>query len=456
MKALLLIVMPLAAQAQLALYAVNGGTQTSVGSTYQFGQVALFATSNVQFRLYNTGSTPASINVATLAGEGFTFEYPLVLPFVIPPNSTASQAMNIWVSFTPTSTASFSANMQIGSLSVILFGSGVTAPTLTSVAGCSGSGPFNWGSVPAGSPATCTFALQNLNPQAVTVASVVVNGLGFSGPAGVTAPLTLQATQSASFSVTFTPPQAIVYSGTLTIGAQSYALTGTGQPPPLPTPSLQFDSGPFMSAQQRVLTMTIPGGSPIAAVGYVTLAFTPSTAVVKDDSAIVFLINGKRTIPFSVSAGATTVLLNGQNSATFQTGTTEGTITFTVTTAAAMTGDPTTKIAIGGAKVTIDSTSASKERLGFLDVTIVGADNTYTTGPMSFSFVDTSGNPIGSVVSADFTSSFKTYYGGAAAGSAFMALVSFPVNGSSANIGSVTVTLTNAAGVASTGSLTFQ
>ncbi len=111
---------------------------------------------------------------------------------------------------------------------------------------------------------------------------------------------------------------------------------------------------------------------------------------------------------------------------------------------------------IGGSKVLIDSTSASKERAGFLDITIVGADNTYSTGPMSFAFFDTSGNAIGNAESADFTSTFKTYYGGQTAGSAFRAVVSFPVTGSVATIGSVTVTLTNAAGTASTGSLTFQ
>lgn len=456
MKTMLLIaLLPLAAEAQLSLYAVNGTTLTSVGSTYQFGEVPLNTTLSVQFQVYNTGATPVSVNVTTLAGAGFMFEYPPVVPYVIPPNSTASMAENIWVSFTPTSTASFSANLQIGSLSLILFGSGVNAPTLTSVSGCSGNGPFSWGNMPSGSAATCTFALQNSNPQAVSVANIAVNGLGFSGPVGVTAPLTLQAGQSASFAVSFTPLQAILYSGTLTIGTQTYALSGTGQPSPLPAPSLTFDSGPFASGQQRVLTMTIPGGSPVAATGYVNLAFTPSTAVVKDDSEIVFLANGARNIPFSVSVGATTVLLNGQNSATFQTGTTEGAITFTVTTAAAMTGDPTATISIGGAPVIIDSTTASMEVLGSLNITITGADNTYSAGAMSFSFFDTNGNPM-DTASADFASSFKTFYGGASAGSAFIALVSFPVIGSVANFGSVTVTLTNAAGVSNTGSVTFQ
>lgn len=452
---LILALLPAAVEAQLAIYAVSGGTETVVGSNYSFGQVALNSASSVQFRIYNTGSTAASVNVV-LSGAGFTFTSPL-LPYVILPHSTVTQTLNITVSFTPTSTASFSANLQINSLSVILLGSGVTAPTLTSVSGCSTSVPFNFGSVPVNNSATCTFALQNLNPQAVTVASVLINGLGFTGPYGISAPLALQPGQSVSFSVNFTPPGALAYSGTIAIGTQSYAIGGTGQPALLPTPSLQFDSASYASGQQGVLTMTIPGGSPVAATGYVNLTFAPSTAVVKDDSEIVFLANGARTIPFSVSAGATTALLSGQKSATFQTGTTEGTITFTIATAAAMTGTPAApKFDIAGTPVMIDTTSASKEREGFLDITIAGADNTYSAGAMSFSFFDTNGNAIGGAVSSDFTSTFKTYYGGAKAGSAFLALVSFPVVGSVAGIGSVKVTLTNATGVANTGSLTFQ
>ena len=107
-------------------------------------------------------------------------------------------------------------------------------------------------------------------------------------------------------------------------------------------------------------------------------------------------------------------------------------------------------------ELTTDSTIASKQRTGYLDITLVGADNTYSAGKMSFSFFDTSGNAIGGAVSADFSSSFKTFYSGGSAGSTFQALVSFPVTGSVASIGSVTVTVTNAAGTASTSSLTFH
>ena len=457
MKALLLcVLLPIAAEAQLVIHAVNGNTETVVGSSYDFGQVALNTAANQQFRIYNMSNmSPVAVTVV-LSGAGFTFTSPL-LPFTIPPNSSVTQALNISVSFTPTSTASFSANLQINGLSVILLGSGIAAPTLTSVSACSSSVPFNFGSVPVNSSTTCTFVLRNLNPQAVSVASVIVNGLGFTGPYGIVAPLTLQPQEAVSFAVNFTPPGALPYSGTIAIGTQSYALTGTGQTALLPTPTLQLNASSYASGQQGVLTVTIPGGAPIAATGYVNLAFTPSTAVVKDDSEIVFLANGARSIPFSVGAGATTALLSGQSSASFQTGTTQGAITFTITTATALTGkSPVQTITIGGTPVIIDSTSASKERAGFLDIAITGADNTYSAGAMSFSFFDASGNAIDSPVSTDFTSTFKSYYSGASAGSAFQVVVSFPVVGSVANIGSVKVALTNAAGVVNTGSLTFQ
>jgi hypothetical protein len=468
MKALLLVLLaPVAAQAQLALYAVNGTTEAAVGSTYQFGAVPLNTTLSVQFQVYNNGPDPVTVNAPTLSGAGFTFEYPPAPSYVIPPKSTEAQAENIWISFTPTSALSCSvdcnASLQVGSLSVFLLGSGIAAPALTAVAGCSGSGSFNFGNLPTGSSATCSFVLKNSNPQAVVVSSIVVSGLGFSGPSGVTAPLTLEPGQSASFSISFAPAQAMSYSGTLAVASQSFPLSGTGQSAQtttsslFPTPSLVFDSASYTSGQQGVLKMTLPTPAPVAATGYVNLTFTPSTPVVKDDTEIVFLEGSVRSLPFSVNAGATTVLLNGQSSATFQTGTTEGTITFTVTSAAISGSPPTTNIPIPGAPVIVDSATASEEVLGSLVITITGADNTYSTGMMTFSFFDTSGNPIGNAVSADFSSMFKSYYATVnASGSAFMAQVTFPVVGSVANIGTVTVTLTNAAGQASTGSLTFQ
>ena len=469
MKSLLVIaLLPLAANAQqLALVSVANGTETPVasGSAFAFGQVALGTTSTATFRVYNHGTSSVTVTSVAAQGAGFTSSASPSTPALIPPGTSLSNALLLVVSFTPTATlpctVSCSASLTItspaGGISAILIGTGVPPLSLTTGTGCSSSAPFNWGNLTVGASTPCVFTLQNFNSQAVTVTSMVVNGLGFSGPYGESAPFTLQPGQAVSFTVNFAPPAANAYTGSLLIGTQSFALIGTGSFPPLPTPSLQLSAASYTSGQQGVLTVTFPSPAPFAASGYVNLSFKPLTPAVADDLTIVFLAGSVRTLPFTVSAGATTALLGGLGSATFQTGTTEGTITFTLTSPQLSGSPPTTTIPIAGTAVIIDSTTASKERTGYLDITIMGADNTYSTGMISFAFFDTSGNAIGSAVSADFTSTFKTYFGTVKeGGSAFRALVSFPVTGSVASIGGVKVTLTNAAGVASTGSLTFQ
>jgi hypothetical protein len=391
--------------------------------------------------------------------------------------------MNVTITFSPNSSpipqASYNANLQITPvpdttctayppmISAFILGYGIYVPTLATSSGCVSVNPVNFGSVQIPGTETCNLTLTNSNALPVIVSAVALTGPGFVGLAGLVAQ-TISPGQSIPFSINFTPPSPGPLSGALSITiapsiqpspyALSFALAGTGLPPPLPSPVLTFDPGAFLSGQQRVLTMTLPSPAPIAATGYVTLAFTPSTAVVADDSTIFFVAGSVRTLPWSVSAGATAVLLNGQGSATFQTGTTEGTITFTVTSPE-IPGSPLTAppIAIPGAPVIVDSATASKEVIGSLVVTINGADNTYSTSSMSFSFFDTNGNPIGSAESANFASKFKSYYATVnAGGSTFVAQVTFPVVGSVATIGAVTVAITNAAGVSNTGSLTFQ
>ncbi len=60
------------------------------------------------FRIYNTAQRGnPDFHGVTLGGAGFTFEYPRPqFPIPIPANSkTMAQALNVWVSLTPTSAA---------------------------------------------------------------------------------------------------------------------------------------------------------------------------------------------------------------------------------------------------------------------------------------------------------------------------------------------------------------
>jgi hypothetical protein len=89
-------------------------------------------------------------------------------------------------------------------------------------------------------------------------------------------------------------------------------------------------------------------------------------------------------------------------------------------------------------------------------VSITGFDNTYTAGAMTFTFIDASGRTIDpGPIGTDFTSNFKTFYGAAQAGSAFLLRVTCPVTGDATQVSGVDVQMTNAAGVAHSQRVTF-
>jgi hypothetical protein len=218
---------------------------------------------------------------------------------------------------------------------------------------------------------------------------------------------------------------------------------------PLSTPLLEFDSGPIQSAQQRRLTMRLPTAAPAAASGFVNLTFLPDSTLVTDDPTVVFLATGTRKLPFSVSQGSTQISINGQSSAMFQTGTSAGRIRFTLT-GVSTDGDPTTTLSIAAAPISITNATATR-RTGNLDIQVIGFDNTYAAGTMTFTFQDTSGATIPpGAIHADFTQNFKAFFTSAPAGSTFQVRVSFPVTGDSSGIGSVDLQLANTAGTTTT------
>lgn len=379
--------------------------------------------------------------------------------------------------------ATYSANLQVNGISVLLLAAVVPArpPAITPVpmfvSGCTQPTPGGvvFSAVPIGTVGTCNFTLQNTGTQPLAISVAVTGNSAFQGPQGTQ---TLNPGATMSFAITFTPECAATspnYSGSLMVTAaatgqqpngQTFALSATGITP-TPAPAINVASV-SASAQQPTVTLSLTTAASCLATGYLNLTFTPSVHGVAGDSAVKFLQGNVTSLPFSVAPNSTVVTINGQPSTTFQTGTTAGTITFT-TTETPMAGSPTATATttIPPASITIDAATASNQISGQLDVTVTGFDNTYSAGMMSFTFFDTTGKQVGSVVNANFTSCFAGYFGigaattgcspaGQTSGSAFLMLISFPVLGNQTLIGTVQVTLTNSAGPVQTGPLTFQ
>ena len=461
MKARMLFLLALAPallQAQIVLYSLDGITPSPLGAVYGYGQVAAGDTSIVRFRALNTGTASITITLLKVindTGAGFSIVNSSSTPFVIAPGSS----MDFFAGFSATDVTSYSATLEVGTVNqtvtAILLATVVPAPTLSVAAPCTGpdvNSTISFGRILQGTQESCTLSILNPFPQALTVSPLTLSGAGFSTAAGNA--VTIAAGQSLSFAIQFAPTNAIAYSGTLTVGTRTYTLSGTGFSSPLPSLVWSFDTTSIASGEQHTLSVQLSAPAPVSAAGTLTLTFVPSTTMVTDDAAVQFVATSKRVASFTIAAGATAVTINAQPNIVFSTGTTAGTLTFTIDTGIfGLSGNPATSLTTPPAPLAISSTGATS-RANELDVVIAGFDNTYSVGVMSFAFFDRSGAAITSL-SADFTANFKAFFQGQTAGSSFLMRVSFPVTGDVTQVGGVNVTLSNAAGVVSTPRLNF-
>ncbi len=442
--------LPLSAFGQLQVFVLNGGNLTAVGSTLNVGSATVGDTIQTQFRVQNPGSQAAPL-VVSLSGEGFT------IACAPAPNVPPGEESAFCVDFTPQIFGSFSAIMYVNDISITLTASAVASASVTvsgSTAAIAAGAAVSFGSVVINQSQTQTFVLYNSTSGSLTVNSVTVSGAGFSGPKGATFPLQLGSAQSATFQVTFTPTTATPYQGTLTVDGRIFNLTGQGLDPALPSATLVFASTLGASAQQNSLTMPLSAAAQIAGTGTLTMTFSSSVPGVTDDPAIEFLSGPIRQATVTIASGATSALIGGQTSMAFQTGTTTGTITFTLTIES---GTPQQfSLTIPPAPIVLDSENAVRE-LGSLGVSFSGFDNTYTASQLAFTFYDITGKemPQG-VINVNAASAFQQYFDATQAGGSFALLATFPVSGDTTQIGYVTAQITNSLGATSTEQITIE
>ena len=438
--------LPIAAVAQIQVFQFNGTTETPVGSLFNVGSAAPGDTLETRFRVRNTGSGPATFQTLSLAGSGFQLVAASVpsLPYIIAPGNFAE----FRVDFAPATVATYSAFMAVNTMNITLQGNavaGVSVRLAGSQAPLMAGASIPFGSVTVGSSKAQTIVLSNPNSAALTVQSISVSGAGFSGPIGVTAPLQLASGQTASFQVQFQPQTGQSAQGTLTIDGRAFNLTGLGVLPPLPGASIVLSSNLGASAQQNSVTIPLASASQVSGSGTLTMQFKPSVPGVTDDSAVGFLSGARRAATVTIAAGDTTGKFNGQPSIAFQTGATAGTITFTLTLDGSGQTQQST-LTIAPAPIALD-TAAGLRKAGELDISLTGLDNTYTASQLSFTFYDLKGAVVQpGAIPVNAGSVFQQYFSSTQVGGMFALLAKFLVTGDTAQIGSVDIQITNAAG----------
>jgi hypothetical protein len=165
--------------------------------------------------------------------------------------------------------------------------------------GALGSNPtsLSFGSVTVGSKQSLSGTVTNTGGSSVTISQVGISGTGFS-LSGITAPLTLTAGQSASFTVTFTPASAGTVIGSVTITSNASN----------PTLTIPLSGTGTAAAGQLTVTPTTLGlgrvvvGTSGTASGSLTASGANVTVTAVSSNSSAFIIGGL-SLPVTIPAG---------------------------------------------------------------------------------------------------------------------------------------------------------
>jgi len=369
----------------------------------------------------NSGNKAVSIGSASVSSKYFALSAP-----TLPLSLATGQSTNLSVSFTPNASAVFNATLSLssdasnGTQTVALSGDGTGLLTLNPTS-------EDFGSVTVGATKSQTVTITNGDSASVSISQLSVDNTAFSIN-GITTPLSLAASQSATFTIAFTPKSSGSAAGTVTINSNgsnpslAMAVSGTGVSPGAlsanPT-SLSFASVIIGNQASLSETITNTGASSV----------TVSNV-------------GISGAGFAVSGIATPLTLTGGQSATF-------TVSFAPTVAGAVTGsltvsstatNPTLTIPVSATGVTPGALAANPTTLSF------GSINTGSNRSLSETITNTGGTSIAvskvGITGTGFSFSGITTPLTINAGKSATFTVSFAPTSAGAVSGNVTVTST--------------
>jgi hypothetical protein len=444
---------PLAAIAQIQVFLFDGTNETPAGVLVNVGSASPGDTLQTRFHVRNVGEGPAMLQTLSIAGSGFAISLTPLLPYTIAPGSF----VEFRVAFNPISVASYSAFLLVNTINITIQGTAIPSAGVA-VGGSStllaAGAVIDFGSVPVGGSQLQTFTLANLNNANITVVTLLVSGEGFIGPIGAAAPIQLTPGQSVSFQVAFQPQTGQASQGTLTVNQRSFVLTGQGLQPPLPSASIQLGSTVGSSAQQNNVSIPLATPSQVNGSGTLTMTFQSSVTGITDDAAIQFLSGPTRSATVTISPGDTVGTFGMQSSIAFQTGSTAGTIIFTLNIG--NLPPQQLSLTIPPAPIILDTAGAVR-RVSDLDVSINGLDNTYSASQLAFTLYDSAGATIApGVISVDETSAFHQYFFTTSqVGGQFALLATFPVAGDVTLIAAFDVQISNSVGATKTQKISF-
>lgn len=396
---------------------VPASTLSFGNTTLSFGSVAVGSNKGSTVTATNSGSAAITITGVAISSQNFLLTSP-TLPITL----AAGQNTSIGVTFAPNAAGAFNATATISSdasnatANIALNGSGTTTPG----AGQLGLNPATeaFGNITVGSNQAETVTLTNNGGSTVDISQIAVSGSGFT-VSGIAAPVSLSASQSATFTVSFAPQSAGSASGLVTISSDAsnsslnMALSGTGVSPgetaANPT-SLGFGSVTVGNDDSLAETITNTGGTSLTISG--------------------IAVSGAG---FGLSGVTTPLTLAANQSATFNVTfdpTTSGNASGTVTVTS-NASDSTLTIALSGTgTAAVGQLSVTPATLGVGSVVVgtsgtasgslkaTGASVTVTAADSNNSVFSVSGLSLPATISAGQSLPFTVMFSPTAAGAA--------------------------------------
>lgn len=251
------------AVANLSATAVSASQpQLSVAPTsIDFGTVSNGLKGTANLVLNNLGSADLTISMLTLTGNGFG-----ISGITTPKTISAGQSAQATVTFSPTTASAASGSIAIVSndptnptLNITLSGTGSSAPS-----GQLSASPtsLSFGTVAIGSNPTQQVTVTNTGNAAVQISKITPSGAGFA-VSGLTAPATLNPSQTTTLSVSFAPAATGSVTGSVVITSNAngspltIALSGTGAQAGLSVTPASFAFGSVVEGQTKSQSFTV-------------------------------------------------------------------------------------------------------------------------------------------------------------------------------------------------------
>ncbi len=313
------------------------GTPTAVtaNSTLTFPSTLVGQQASLRLRLAN--QTPSSFTLSSISlSDSTNFQLP-TLP-VFPLILASGASLDVQANFVPGKGGIFNSQLRIGNDSILLTGAGLSSALDFSVVGPQGEtliapgGTIPFPITAVGTIGTANVVIRNKTsaPVTLTAWSLANDRSAFAVTGTPQFPLTLQPSQSANFSVQFTPNTTGPFSGTVVFDTYSYTLVASAtSPSSIPNLTIAGAPASVTALQQLPLSVSIDKVWPIDLVGDLTLSFDSGAFTI--DPSVQFSTGGIK-VSFKIPAGSLkATFANSSTLVRIQTGSVAGEIQVTPT-----------------------------------------------------------------------------------------------------------------------------